>query len=529
MIIADLVRRTCASHGPRTAVTCDETSLTYAELWDRSVRLVNLLRECGLQPGDRVATLGSNSLTSLEEITGLAVGGYVRAALHAMNTGDSHRFMLESTQARAIVITAEMYERFAGTLAGIGSFSVILVHDLPAAGADRADRRVRDYESSLSASSSVDPRIPVAGDDLIHLAFSSGSTGRPKASMHTHQSWMNVTLDHAAMLPRLTADDAYLAAAPLTHAASVVLYALLGRGARIDVMPHFEPSLALELIERRRSTLTLMVPTMLALLTGHPDVAKRDLSSLRAVMYSGAPISVGTARAAREVLGDILFQSYGQSECLPVSCLTPEDHALGTTVDASLLRSAGRPCLGASVNVVDDDGNTVPAGQLGEIVVHAPGRMQGIFNDPEATAARLTATGFVRTRDIGYVDERGYLFVVDRKDDMIISGGFNIWPAEIELALAAHPSVAEALVVGVPHAKWGETPHAIVVLREGSAATEQELIDFCKERIGSMKKPTAVVIQQKALPRTGLGKISRREVREKYWPSPLDDRVISGA
>jgi acyl-CoA synthetase (AMP-forming)/AMP-acid ligase II len=226
----------------------------------------------------------------------------------------------------------------------------------------------------------------------------------------------------------------------------------------------------------------------------------------------------------------VLFQPYGQSECRPATCLTPEDHAEGASSNAALLRSAGRPCLNSSVRILDDDGKDVGGSQIGEIAVHAHGRMLGIYRDAEATSARLTSDGYVRTRDSGYLDERGYLYVVDRKDDMIVSGGFNIWPAEIENVLGQHAAVEDVVVVAVAHAKWGETPHAVVRLRERCEATEQELIDFCRERLGSMKKPTAIAFTLEPFPRTDLGKLRRREIRDQFWPAErAEARNVSGA
>jgi acyl-CoA synthetase (AMP-forming)/AMP-acid ligase II len=522
MIIADLVRRSCQMHSTNVAVTDATSYLTYGEVWERSVRLVNALRSLGVMPGDRVATLGANAVTTLEEITGLALGGYVRTALHGMNGSETHAYMLDHVGARALIVQADYYEKFHEFFEAAPSLEHVIVHSAPAG--------ALDYEQLLKSASPDDPHVPVSGDDIIHLAFSSGSTGKPKASTHTHASWMHVTTDHLLMLPRLRSSDVYLAAAPLTHAASVVLFGLLARGSRIQILPAFDPGQALRLIEQERCSLTVMVPTMLQMLVTHPDAASRDLSSLRAVLYAGAPISVATARAAHAALGDVLFQTYGQSECLPATILTPEDHAEGVRENAALLRSAGRPCLNATVRILDVDGHDAGAGEIGEIVIHTPGRMREIFNDPELTAARVTADGFVRTKDKGYLDASGYLFVVDRIDDMIISGGFNIWPAEIENVLAEHPAVEEVLVVGVPHAKWGETPHAVVTLRAGAAATEQDLIEFCRYRLGSMKKPTAVVLRTEPLPRNAVGKISRRDIRALYWPGLLDaDRNISGA
>jgi acyl-CoA synthetase (AMP-forming)/AMP-acid ligase II len=522
LIIADLVRRSCAQHAARVAVKHGEQTQTYAQLWERSVRLVNGLRALGLQPGDRVATLGPNSLTTLEAMTGLALGGYVRTGLHGMNAAEAHAYMLDNAGATALITTAELYRQFAATFAGVAGLEHVIVKDAPDG--------LLDYESLLAGADSQDPRVLVTGDSLLHLAYSSGSSGRPKASMHSHHSWMNVTADHALMLPRLTAGDTYLAAAPLTHAASTVIYALLARGSRVVVMDHFDAGLALELIERERCTVTVMVPTMLQMIVNHDAASTFDLSSLRAVLYAGAPISPATARRSRDLLGDVLFQTYGQSECLPATSLTPEDHAEGAASNATLLRSAGRPCLNSSVRILDEDGNDLGGSQIGEIAIHTHGRMLGIYGDAEATSARLTPDGFVRTRDNGYLDERGYLYVVDRKDDMIISGGFNIWPAEIENALGQHAAVEEVVVVAVAHAKWGETPHAVVRLREHATATEQELIDFCREKLGSMKKPTAIAFTLEPFPRSDLGKLRRREIRDQFWPSErVDARSVSGA
>jgi acyl-CoA synthetase (AMP-forming)/AMP-acid ligase II len=522
VIIADLIRRAFATHADRPAIASGDAALTYAQVADHSFRLVNALRERGIRPGDRVATLAANNLTSLELMTGLALGGYARTALHAMNSGEAHREMLDASGARVLFTTREFSDRFRAELAAVATLEYVIVLGATADGP-------LDYEAVLADADPVDARVPVSGDDILHLAYSSGSTGTPRASVHTHESWMAVTVDHATMLPRVTAADVYLAAAPLTHAASTVLYLLLDRGASIQILEHFDPVDALRLIERERCSLTVMVPTMLASLATHPDVASFDLSSMRAIMYAGAPISAATARAAQQALGDVLFQTYGQSECLPVSCLTPADHALGVATDERILTSAGRPCLDAGLRIVDDAGQPVAAGQVGEILVSTRGRMRGIFGDPVATAERITDDGFVRTNDIGYLDERGLLFVVDRKNDMIISGGFNIWPAEIETALLGHPDVVEAIAIGIPHARWGETPVALVVTRGGADVQPDELIELCKTAIGSMKKPTEILLRTDPLPRNEFGKLSRRSLREQFWPAATGDRQVSGA
>jgi acyl-CoA synthetase (AMP-forming)/AMP-acid ligase II len=520
MIIADLIRRAFATHADAVAISSGGSQLTYAEVAERSYRLVNALRDRGIEVGDRVATLAPNHLTTLEVITGLALGGYARTALHAMNSGELHREMLDAAGARVLITTMDFYARFRLELSAVSTLEHVFVLDADEGG-------LLDYESVLAGADPQDALVDLDPAVILHLAYSSGSSGKPRASVHTHESWVAVTADNADMLPRVTAADVYLAAAPLTHAASTVLYLLLARGARIEVMEHFDAADALARIEREHCTLTVVVPTMLQLLATHPEATVRDLSSLRAIVYAGAPISVATARAAQAAFGDVLFQTYGQSECLPVSCLTPEDHARGVAEDEKILTAAGRPCLTADVRIVDDAGVQQGVGRVGEILVRTRGRMRGIFGDPEATSARITPDGFVRTNDIGYVDERGLLFVVDRKNDMIISGGFNIWPAEIENALQKHPAVIEAVAIGIPHPRWGETPVAIVVISEDADVVEEELIELCRTEIGSMKKPTELILRTTPLERNALGKLSRRELRERFWPA--GGRQVSGA
>jgi len=525
MIIADLVRRALRTHAARRAVFDESRVLTYAEVADRAHRLVNALDDRGIRRGDRVATLAPNDVTTLEMMLGLALGGFARTALHAMGSGDAHRQVLQAAGARALVTTADFYARFRDELRAVEGLELLVVIGAEAAGLD-----VLDYERMLDSSEPGDRGLPVSGDDILHLAYSSGTSGLPRASVHTQSSWSAVTSDTASFLPRVTEADVYLAAAPLTHAASTVLYVLVARGASIRILDHFDADRVVEAIERDSCTLTFVVPTMLQSILASAALPAADLSSLRAVVYASAPISVTTALAAQRALGDVLFQSYGQSECLPATTLTPEDHARGAAGDERILRSAGRPCLGADVKIVDDQGREAASGEVGEILVRTAGRMRGIFGDAEATAARITEDGFVRTGDIGHLDEDGLLFVVDRKDDMIISGGFNIWPAEIEDALSRHPDVVEAAVVGVSHPRWGETPHAVVVVRHGAAVSAADLVELCRAEVGSMKKPTELVLRTEPLPRTPLGKVPRRLIRDQYWPAEAHrDRQISGA
>jgi acyl-CoA synthetase (AMP-forming)/AMP-acid ligase II len=324
----------------------------------------------------------------------------------------------------------------------------------------------------------------------------------------------------ALVMPPLGDTDKYLAAGPLAHAALLALYGTLAAGGTVVVMRAFDPARFLETVEHERCTVTMLVPTMIQMITALPQARTANLSSLRAVFYGAAPISERTLADGRAVWGDIMYQMYGQSEAVPLTVLTPADHGGG------LLRSAGRPTLNTVIRIVDIDGDDLPPGQVGEIAARTPTAMAGIWRDEEATRERFLADGSILTRDMGYLDEDGFLFLADRKEDMVISGGFNIWPAELENALASHPAVAEVAVVGVPHDKWGETPKAVVVLRAGHRADEQELIAWSRQKVGAVKRVTSVEFTD-ALPKSPLGKILRREVRQRFWDHTT--RAIAGA
>jgi acyl-CoA synthetase (AMP-forming)/AMP-acid ligase II len=502
MDFATVVRRSGAEFSGNVAVHCDGREQSYAELYERSCRLANGLIGLGITPGDRVALLGANGSETVEQVCGITLGTYIRTALYAHQTPDVNQYLLDLTGARVLIA----HESLA---AGLECEHVITYGSPDSA-----------YEALLAAASPEDPHVPQSEDDGHVIRFSSGTTGKPKGIYHTVGRWLGIGNEYAWTTPTLDESDVYLAAGPLTHAAVIFLWPILQVGGKIAVMPAFEPGRALELIESLRATVTLMVPTMIQVLTTHPDVGTRDLSSLRCLNYAASPISEKTMSRALEVLGDgVLYQMYGQSEVVPITMLSPRQHRTHP-------RSVGRPTPNCKVTIVDDDGNALPPGEQGEIAALGPACMTGLWENPEGTAERMLADGSVLTRDIGYLDADGFLYLADRKEDMIISGGYNIWPAELENVLTSHAAVRDACVVGVPHEKWGETPVAVVVLDEGATVTAEELIALTRDRAGATKKVTAVEFAD-ALPRSPIGKLLRREVRERYWAE--SDVRIGGA
>jgi acyl-CoA synthetase (AMP-forming)/AMP-acid ligase II len=495
-------------------MSCDGVEATYGELFERSCRLAQALAGLGVEPGDRVALLGPNSRWTVEQATGLALGGFVRAALYAHQTAEVNAYLTELVDAKVLIVAAGAAEALLDRRHEMPSLAHVVVYD------GAAPEGALDYEDLLAAASAADPLVRTAPTDLHVIRFSAGTTGRPKGIAHTVEGWMRSNDEYRWVTPQLDERDVYLALGQLTHAASVFLWPMLQVGARVVVVPAFSPALALELIETERATFTLVVPTMIQAMVAHPDAAKRELSSLRCVNYAASPISEATLLRAVDLFGDdVMYQMYAQSEAWPITMLLPHEHR-------ERPRSVGRATPNNVLTIVDDDGNPVPAGEIGEIAVRGAARMLEVWKEPETTAARTLPDGSLRTRDMGRLDAQGYLFLADRKDDLIISGGFNIWPAELENAIAAHPAVAEVCVVGVPHEKWGETPIAVIVPVPDAVIDEAEIIAFCRERVGAVHKVTAVEVVNQ-LPKSGVGKVLRRVVREQYWAGR--DSSVGGA
>ena len=295
------------------------------------------------------------------------------------------------------------------------------------------------------------------------------------------------------------------------------------------MLDHFDPAETIEIMEREKISYMFAVPAMLNALAREPSARSRDWSSLRVVQIGGSPIADETALLGREVFGPVLFQGYGQTEAVPV-CMMGPDEWFSEVPGSNPLRSTGRALPFALLEIRDPEDSSVslPIGEEGEIAIRCDGQMTGFWENPEATAERITADGFVLTGDIGRLDENGYLYVLDRKDDMIISGGYNIWPAELENTIAEHPAVVEVAVFAVPDDRWGETPAAVCVVAEGDDdnhdAYRTEIVQLCVDQLGSYKKPGIVELRTDPLPKSPVGKVQRRTLREPYWQG-VDRRV----
>ncbi|MGH9388956.1 MAG: class I adenylate-forming enzyme family protein, partial [Vicinamibacteria bacterium] len=363
----------------------------------------------------------------------------------------------------------------------------------------------------------LDPTGPADEDEIAHLYYTSGTTGNPKGVMLTHRNVVSNAKHQLAEKP-WHEGDVWLHAAPLFHLADAWATFVIPWRLGLQVcVPVFEPKSVLEAIAKERVTQTILVPTMINALVNEPTVSSYDLSSVRFMMYGASPMPVELLRKAIPALGCEFYQGYGLTETSPLlTALHPEDHVLeGPSERVRRLASCGREITGVRVRVVREDGKEVAPGEVGEIVASGPNIMKGYWRNPDATREAIVE-GWFHTGDLATRDEDNYIFIVDRKKDMIISGGENIYSTEVENVLYAHPGVLDAAVIGIPDEKWGERVLAVIVLREGAQATAEELIGFCQSKIAGYKIPRQVEFRRE-LPKTGSGKIAKREIRDPFW------------
>jgi acyl-CoA synthetase (AMP-forming)/AMP-acid ligase II len=511
MDVRSLMRRSARFNARRVAVIAGAHRLTFAEAWERGVRMANGLLGLGLRPGDRVGVLEDNSVEAADFFLGAAIANVVRVPLYPRNSREASAHMLDHTGCQALVVSAHHASLTAGLERELPALAHVLVRDA-------------GYEGWLAAQSPTDPDVLVHPDDNYVIRHTGGTTGRPKGVAYTHRAWLAAGRDWFYLFPPVEPGDRCLHLGPISHGSGYFFVPIwLGGGGNV-LLDRFDPAQTLDVMEREHIAYMFMVPTMLNALARHPAAAGRDWSRLKCMQIGGAPIADDTALTARRVFGDVLYQGYGQTEAVPVTMMGPRQW-FADLEGSTPLRAAGLPLPFADIEIRDEDNRPVPVGEPGEIVVRCDGQMSGFWNDPEATARRIV-DGWVRTGDIGRLDDNGYLYVLDRVDDMIISGGFNIWPAELENVLTDHPAIVEAAVFGIPDERWGETPMAVCVTDGATAITEAELVELCARRLGSYKKPGRVLLTREPLPKSAVGKIMRKALREPYWQGR--DRRVGG-
>ncbi|HEX9994691.1 MAG TPA: long-chain-fatty-acid--CoA ligase [Acidimicrobiales bacterium] len=507
--VADLVRVPARQRPDAPALTAGDVTWSWAELDRRSSRAARALAAEGVGAQERVAFLGRNVPEFFEVLLGAAKVNAVTVAVNWRLAPAEVAYILNDAEARALVVTADfvpVVRAVAGDLTTVKKVVVV--------GGDEDD--LEAFGSWVATAPDDDPGIEAGDDDVALQLYTSGTTGLPKGAMLANR---NVT----AMLPGTSADWGFdadsvnLVSMPLFHVGGVG-WAMVGMyvGAHSVLVREVDPAEILRVIPRHGVTHALFVPAVLQMLLATPGVEEADFSSLGCIVYGASPISVEVLSRSIERFGCRFIQGYGLTEsCGAVVHLLPDDHDPDGP-NAHRLRAAGVPMRDAEVRIVLPAGGDAPSGEVGEIWLRAPQVMKGYWKRPDDTAATITPDGWLRTGDAGYLDEDGYLYIHDRVKDMIISGGENIYPAEVENALMSHPGVADVAVIGVPSERWGETPKAIVVPAAGAAPSPEELIAHCRERLARYKAPTSVDFVD-AIPRNPAGKILKRELRRPYW------------
>jgi acyl-CoA synthetase (AMP-forming)/AMP-acid ligase II len=505
MDVGTLVTRAARRFADRIAVDGPGGSLTFAELGDRVLRLANALLTQGLRPGDRVLDLQSNSNAWLESDLAIRSAGLVRVALnYRLHTDDWERIATDSG-ACALVYDARFADRTEALREHLDHVFVI------------GDGPGTPYQRLLNAFPAR-ALAPVDPDALCGLHYSSGTTGHPKGAERTHRNWFAsvVNMTHDVLGGPPGHDDVYVHAGPMTHTSGLFILPFLVAGARQIVLPEWDPGTFVEAVAERGATHTALVPTMVARLLAAPGLDREALAGLRMLGYAGAPMPPEQMRQAAERVTTNLVQYYGLVEAIPpVTVLDSTDHERGLSAEPDLLTSAGRPALGVEIMVVDEEDQPVAAGETGEVVTRGDHVMRGYWNaDHRQDLAKSVKNGWLQTGDLGRMSDDGHLWLVDRKGDMIISGGYNIYPREVEGVVAEVPGVAEVVVVGIDDADWGQRVVALVTARSDATVDEAAVLEHCRRQMASYKKPKEVRVIE-SFPLNSTGKIAKQILRQQ--------------
>jgi long-chain acyl-CoA synthetase len=504
--------RAAAVARARTAVVDGDRRLTYAQLAGRVARLGGGLRALGVQPGAVVGVLALNSLEHLECWLGIPRCGAVLNDLNFRLAPAELKFVLADCGAVALIVD----DAFAELGAALAATCVSVRHLIHCGGRERPGGAI-GYVELLDGDPVPDAG---AGDQLAGIFYTGGTTGLPKGVMLTHANLV-ANARHVLIAAGYRGDDRYLHAGPMFHLADgASTYAVTWTGATHVIVPAFEPSLVARTIEAERVTVSVLVPTMINMLCNHPGVASHDLSSMRQVLYGGSPMPSAVQRKAAQTIDCDWVQVYGMTEAAPGVAICRIDHRralAGEEPDATRSRSAGIPMIGVEAEVRRSDGSRAGPGEPGEIWVRGPNVMAGYWERPAETAAVLDPGGWYHSGDAAYADADGYLYIVDRIKDMIISGGENVYSIEVENVIYQHPAVLEAAVFGIPDEQWGERVHAAIVLKPGMTATEDEIIAHCRQLIGGYKLPRSIEFRDQPLPKSGAGKLLKRQLRQPHW------------
>jgi acyl-CoA synthetase (AMP-forming)/AMP-acid ligase II len=507
MLMTEMVQRGAQQFADRIAIRFGEAELTFAQAHGCSNRIANALIASGHAPvGARIGLLLNNGLYSIPLDFACAAARVTRVPLNARLSAREHAQMIVGAGARLLIYGPDLAARAADLAALVPDLALLCLGD------DAMAPNLLALAEPADATGTG--RVVEAGDVVLAL-YTSGTTGSLKAACHTQRTWAAVATNILTNLVAVRPGDMMLHAASLIHASGTMVLPYWVCGGTAGVLPHFVPADYCAAVETWRPTAINLVPTMIGMLLDMPDIAVRDFASVDTIIYGASPMPRATLKRGMALWGPRFTQYYGQSEApLCISVLTRADHQ-GADADRRLL-SCGRVSLDCEVRLVGENGETVPVGEPGEILVRAPFAMIGYHDADALNAETMTPDGWIRTRDVGQFDADGYLYLVDRTSDMIVSGGYNVYPREVEDVLTGHPAVREAVVVGLPHDKWGEVVTAFVALRDGHRAHPDDLMAFARLHLAGYKVPKDVRYIDE-VPKSAVGKLLRRAVRDPFW------------
>jgi len=510
-LMGDIILRNALFHGDRVAFIYGEERITFRAYNERVNRLIHALTDMGVHKGEVLGVLAWNCAEYMDVFGAAEKGGFIIAPFNVRLAEDELEYLINDSECTVLFVGPELAavaEKLKPRIKRVRHF-ISFEGALPG--------MVPEAEL-LTRYPADEPQVQVEDQDPLFVCYTSGTTGRPRGALYTHLGLREDVICHSLEIP-ITLEDRGISLMPLFHIGGIAIRAYFFYQAVPNViMKMFDPEGFLKIIDKEKITNVIVVPTHLAVVLDVPGFGQYDVGSIRRIYYAGSPMPSALLKRGMDIFGSVFFQGYGQTESGPeISYLKERDHEV---LDKSLelkerLLSTGFPAVGVQVRIVDQENEDVAPGEVGEIIVKSRHIMKEYWNKPQETAETIV-NGWLHTGDMGRYDEDGYIYIVDRKKDMIITGGENVYPRDVEEVLHKHPAVLECGVFGIPHPKWVEAVHAVVTLKKGASATPEELIAFCKERIAGYKAPKTLDIVDE-LPKSATGKILKKEMRKKYW------------
>lgn len=511
MAIIDFFDRGWLLNPNGAAYIADNREYSFTEIGELSCRIANGLLAAGFSPGAKGAVWSANHPIAWTCTLGLWRAGFAWIPINARNEREENFFVLDSFDAEIVFFQEEFSPDIEAIRERLPKVKLWICIDSGAGGVMSLDRFVQGEPATP-------PAVNYDMDDVIAISPTGGTTGRPKGVMNTHRTLQTFVANYMIGVTYNGHEKPVnLAAAPMTHTAGVVSLPCTARGGTVVVLTRPDPKAMFEAIVRYRVTELFLPPTVIYRLLEIPGIETLDFSSFKYILYGAAPMSVEKLKQAIQLFGPVMAGGYGQTECFAsISMFRPESHFSGSGLASDTrLSSVGHPSPLVTVRILDDNNQPLPAGSCGEICVRGDLVMKGYYKEPEKTAETII-DGWLHTGDIGYLDAEGFLYITDRKKDMIISGGFNVYPSEVEQIIWGHPAVQDCAVIGVPDQQWGEAVKAVVELKPGMIASDEELIVFCREQLGGVKTPKSIDFVE-SLPRSPVGKVLKKDLREAYW------------